>query len=41
MKNSNIKKISNKTLQDIKDSGAYDTLADALAELERLCKLSS
>ncbi len=41
MKNSNIKKISNKTLQDIKDSGAYDTLADALAELERLCKISS
>lgn len=41
MKNSNLKKISNKTLKDIKDSGAYDTLADALAELEWLCKISS
>lgn len=37
MRNSNIKKISDKTLQDIKDSWAYDTLADALAELEWLC----
>ena len=41
MKNSNLKKISDKTLKDIKDSWAYDTLADALAELSRLCALEN
>lgn len=37
MRTAEIKKISDKTLQDIKDSWAYDTLADALSELEWLC----
>lgn len=40
MRNSNIKKISDKTLNDIRDSWAYDTLADALAELAWLCWLA-
>lgn len=37
MKNATFRKISDETLQDIKNSGAYDTLADALAEIEQLC----
>ena len=37
MRSTDVKRISDKTLNDIRDSWAYDTLADALAELEWLC----
>lgn len=39
MRNSGLKNISDETLDDIKDSWAYDLLADTLAEIEQLCWL--
>jgi hypothetical protein len=39
MKNSTLKNISDETLQDIKDSWAYDVLADILWEIDQLCKI--
>lgn len=39
MKNSTLRNISDETLQDIKDSWAYDVLADMLWEIDQLCKI--
>lgn len=40
MKNSTLRNISDDTLQDIKDSWAYDVLADMLWEIDQLCKIN-